>query len=185
MRRTLTFVLVATTTTALGVAAAPAEADRTPQPPPKVPTATGYGGAVSSVDPDATAIGLEVLRRGGNAVDAAVATAAALGVTEPYSAGVGGGGYFVSYDARTGRVSTIDGRETAPAGIRPDSFVDPATGKPYPFTPDLVTSGVAVGVPGTPATWETALDRWGSLSLAQALRPAARLAQRGFRVDDT
>ncbi|NHA00532.1 hypothetical protein G5V59_12220 [Nocardioides sp. W3-2-3] len=127
-----------------------------------------------SVDADATAVGLEVLRRGGNAVDAAVATGAALGVTEPYSAGVGGGGYFVVYDARTRKVSTIDGRETAPAGIEPDAFVDPATGKPYPFTPDLVTSGVSVGVPGTPATWETALDRWGTLSLAQALRPAAQ-----------
>src|SRR5690349_14224159 len=81
----------------------------------KEPTAIGYGGAVATVDADATAIGLDVLRRGGNAVDAAVAAAAALGVTEPFSAGIGGGGFFVHYDARTGRVSTIDGRETAPA----------------------------------------------------------------------
>ncbi|WP_238407599.1 gamma-glutamyltransferase [Pimelobacter simplex] len=190
VRRTFT-VLVASTATALAAAlgtfvpAAPVAAKPGPQPPPKVPTATGYGGAVSSVDPDATAIGLEVLRRGGNAVDAAVATAAALGVTEPYSAGVGGGGYLVHYDARTGRVETIDGRETAPAAIRPDAFIDPATGKPYPFAPDLVTSGVSVGVPGTPATWETALDRWGTVSLAEALRPAARLARDGFVVDDT
>ena len=88
-------------------------------PPPKNPTAFGYGGAVSSVDPYATAAGLEVLRRGGNAVDAAVATAAAVGVTEPYSAGIGGGGYFVYYDARTRRVHTLDGRETAPQRCRP------------------------------------------------------------------
>lgn len=186
MRRTLTLVVAAATATALTAGPAPAKPRPHPQgPPAKTATATGYGGAVSSVDADATAVGLEVLRRGGNAVDAAVATGAALGVTEPYSAGVGGGGYFVVYDARTRTVSTIDGRETAPAGVTPDSFVDPATGKPYPFTPDLVTSGVSVGVPGTPATWETALDRWGTLSLAEALRPAARLAQRGFRVDDT
>ena len=99
----------------------------------KNPTAYGWGGAVSSVDPDATAAGLRVLRDGGNAVDAAVATAAALGVTEPYSAGIGGGGYFVYYDARTRRVHTIDGRETAPTAMPTNAFIDPATGEPYPF----------------------------------------------------
>ena len=80
-----------------------APAHAAPQAPPKDPVAIGRGGAVSSVDPYATEIGLDVLRRGGNAVDAAVATAAALGVTEPYSAGIGGGGFFVFYDARTHR----------------------------------------------------------------------------------
>ncbi|MCR6030314.1 gamma-glutamyltransferase [Nocardioides sp. zg-579] len=153
--------------------------------PPKVPTAVGTGGAVSSVDPEATRVGLAVLRSGGNAADAAVATAAALGVTEPYSAGIGGGGYFVHYDASTGKVATIDGRETAPAGIEPDAFVDPATGEPYRFTPELVTSGVSVGVPGTPATWQRALDRWGTRSLKQVLGRPAALARRGFVVDAT
>ena len=148
-------------------------------------TALGTGGAVSSVDPEATHAGIEVLRKGGNAVDAAIATAAALGVTEPYSTGIGGGGYLVYYDAKTKKVSTLDGRETAPASIPRDVFLDPKTGKPYAFTPDLVTSPASVGVPGTPATWERALDRWGTLSLRKALKPAERIARRGFVVDDT
>ena len=148
-------------------------------------TAYGYGGAVSSVDANASRIGLEVLRKGGNAADAAVATASALGVAEPYSAGIGGGGYFVYYDARTHKVSTIDGRETAPAGITHDAFIDPATGQPYAFTPQLVSSGVAVGVPGTLATWDSALKRFGTRSLARTLAPSIKLARKGFVVDDT
>lgn len=152
---------------------------------PKKPTAKGSGGAVTSVDPYATQVGLRVLKRGGNAVDAAVATAAALGVTEPYSAGIGGGGYFVVYDAKSGKVHTIDGRETAPGAMRKDAFIDPSTGEPYNFTPELVTSGVSVGVPGTPATWQRALEKWGTWSLADTLAPATRIARKGFRVDRT
>jgi gamma-glutamyltranspeptidase/glutathione hydrolase len=154
-----------------------------PKPaPPKAPVAVGYGGAVASVDADATRIGLDVLRRGGNAADAAVATAAALGVTEPYSAGVGGGGFFAYYDASTKRVLTIDGRETAPAMFTETVFVE--NGVPIPFA-EAVTSGLSVGVPGTPMTWHVALDRWGTRTLAQALAPAAWLARRGFVVDQT
>lgn len=177
-------VSLATASLLVGVPAA-AEARPVQRHTEKNPTAFGTGGAVSSVDPEATEAGLAVLRAGGNAVDAAVAAAAALGVTEPYSAGIGGGGYFVYYDAHSRTVRTIDGRETAPKSIADDAFVDPASGKPYPFTPDLVTSGVSVGVPGTPATWQKALDRWGTLSLAKALKPAERIADRGFVVDDT
>ena len=149
--------------------------------PPREPVATGFGGAVASVDPDATAIGLDVLRRGGNAVDAAIATAAALGVTEPYSAGVGGGGFLLSYDARTGTVHTLDGRETAPAAMTEDAFLG-ADGKPLPFA-DLVNSTLSVGVPGTPATWERALAEQGTMSLADVLSGPRSLAERGFLVD--
>ncbi|GJF27303.1 gamma-glutamyltranspeptidase [Kitasatospora sp. NE20-6] len=151
--------------------------------PPKTPEAVGWGGAVASVDADATAAGIEVLRRGGNAVDAAVATAAALGVTEPYSSGIGGGGYFVVHDARTGRVSTLDGRETASRTADSTLFLD-ADGKPLPFA-DAVTGGLSVGVPGTAATWEKALQLWGTRSLGEVLRPAERIADRGFEVDQT
>ncbi|MER5475840.1 gamma-glutamyltransferase [Streptomyces sp. NPDC002734] len=150
--------------------------------PAKTPVATGYGGAVSSVDADATAAGLEILRKGGNAVDAAVATAAALGVTEPYSAGVGGGGYFVLYDARSRSVHTLDGRETAPLSAGSDLFLE--AGKPVPFA-EAVTSGLSVGTPGTPATWEKALEKWGSKRLSGVLAPAERLARDGFTVDET
>ncbi|MDJ0381812.1 gamma-glutamyltransferase [Streptomyces sp. G-G2] len=160
-------------------AAAPPSGGRTPA---KVPVAVGYGGAVASVDADASAAGIAVLRAGGNAVDAAIATAAALGVTEPYSAGVGGGGYFVYYDATSRRVHTIDGRETAPASATATLFQE--NGVPIPFEQGQ-TSGRGVGVPGTPATWTTALDSWGSRPLGQLLRPAERLARDGFTVDAT
>ncbi|HJU98149.1 MAG TPA: gamma-glutamyltransferase [Jiangellaceae bacterium] len=179
-RALLTVPAALTGLLALTLVAPPAVA--TPKAPPKDPVAVGTGGAVSSVDPYATEIGLNVLRRGGNAVDAAVATAAALGVTEPYSAGIGGGGFFVYFDVRSGQVETIDGRETAPELMEEDAFVE--NGVPIPFA-EAVTSGLSVGVPGTPATWELALDRWGSIDLRDALRPAAQLARRGFVVDET
>jgi gamma-glutamyltranspeptidase / glutathione hydrolase len=151
----------------------------------KTANSTGFGGAVASVDPEASKVGLQVLKAGGNAVDAAIATAAALGVTEPFSSGLGGGGFFVYYDADTGDVHTIDGRETAPKRMPHDAFIDPATGDAYNFTPELVTSGVSVGVPGTPATWDSALKQWGTYDLGDALEPAAELADRGFIVDQT
>ncbi|MFE2406859.1 gamma-glutamyltransferase [Kitasatospora sp. NPDC057904] len=151
-------------------------------PPAHVPEAVGWGGAVSTVSAEATAAGIEVLRKGGNAVDAAVAAAAALGVTEPYSSGIGGGGYFVYYDHATGRVHTIDGRETA--GRTADTGLFLEGGKPLAF-PDAVTSGLSVGVPGTAATWDDALRQWGSRSLAENLRPAERIADDGFVVNAT
>ncbi|MFI8826199.1 gamma-glutamyltransferase [Streptomyces sp. NPDC053431] len=174
-------VAVAATVLSVGAAAPPTAAPPHPAPA-KVPVATGWGGAVASVDADASAAGVEVLRKGGNAVDAAVAVAAALGVTEPYSAGIGGGGYFVYYDAKTRTVHTIDGRETAPGSADANLFVE--NGKPIPFEEGM-TSGRGVGTPGTPATWETALDAWGSKPLGKLLQPAERLARDGFTVDAT
>ncbi|GHB46949.1 gamma-glutamyltranspeptidase [Streptomyces xanthochromogenes] len=180
--RTLSLLAAAAAVAASVAAAPPTTAAPPGRTPAKVPEAVGYGGAVSSVDADASAAGLEVLKNGGNAVDAAVATAAALGVTEPYSSGIGGGGYFVYYDAASRSVHTLDGRETAPASATSSLFLE--NGKPLPFA-DAVTSGLSIGTPGTAATWDRALDAWGSKSLGTLLKPAERLARGGFTVDDT
>lgn len=183
-RRTVLTVLAAAVLAGIAPAgAATATPGSAGAPPEKVPRAVGAGGAVATVDPDATRIGLEVLAAGGNAADAAVAAAAALGVTEPYSAGVGGGGFLVYYDAATGEVSTVDGRETAPQAMGADAFLG-ADGEPLPFA-EAVTSGLSVGTPGTPLTWQRALDEFGTLSLAEALAGATGLAADGFLVDET
>jgi gamma-glutamyltranspeptidase / glutathione hydrolase len=166
----------------LGIA--PPASSAPPTPATKQPTATGTGGAVATVDLDASQVGMRVLQNGGNAVDATVATAAALGVTEPYSCGIGGGGFMVVYRASDGSVSTIDSRETAPAAFRPDSFIDPSTGQPIPFD-QRVTSGLGVGVPGTVRGWDQALDEFGSRPLSELLQPSIRLAASGFVVDQT
>jgi gamma-glutamyltranspeptidase / glutathione hydrolase len=152
--------------------------------PAQQAVAVGSGGAVASDNVQATRAGIEVLGHGGNAVDAAVAVAATLGVTDPFVAGIGGGGFLTYYDARTRQVYTIDGRETTPASAGPSLFIDPATGQPLAF-PVAVTSGLSVGVPGTLMTWQQALRHWGTISLAAALRPAERVARHGFPVTDT
>jgi gamma-glutamyltranspeptidase / glutathione hydrolase len=146
--------------------------------------ATGRGGAVASDTIQATRAGLRILNDGGTAADAAVAVASTLGVTDPFVAGIGGGGYFVYYDARTHRVYTIDGRETAPAGANANLFIDPSTGKPLPFA-TAVTSGLSVGVPGNLMTWQRAINQWGRFTLGSDLAPAEQVARRGFRVTPT
>jgi gamma-glutamyltranspeptidase / glutathione hydrolase len=158
-------------------AGAGALADAGPHGPP---TAVGTGGAAATVDVLATQAAVDTLRDGGNAVDAAVVAAAVLGVTEPFSCGIGGGGFMVLYRATDGKVTTIDGRETAPAVMRPDSFWE--NGAPLPFN-DARYSGLSVGVPGTVETWEDALEHYGTISLADALEPAIRVARDGFVVD--
>ena len=87
-------------------------------------------------------------------------------MTEPYSAGIGGGGYFVQYEPSTGEVTAIDGRETAPEAMPRDAFIDPATGDPYTFFPDMVTSGVSVGRARHATTWETRARPLGELEPA-------------------
>jgi gamma-glutamyltranspeptidase / glutathione hydrolase len=143
------------------------------------PTSIGSGGAAASVEKLATQAGVDILRHGGNAVDAAVATAAVLGVTEPFSCGVGGGGFMVVRTAG-GRVTTIDGRETAPAAMHPTSFWE--NGAPLPFN-DARYSGLSVGVPGTVETWVDALEKFGTMPLAEVFAPAIHVARHGYLID--
>jgi gamma-glutamyltranspeptidase/glutathione hydrolase len=147
--------------------------------PVKEPTATGTGGAAATVDVLATHAAVQALRDGANAVDAAVVAAGVLGVVEPFSCGIGGGGFLVIRTS-DGSVTTIDHRETAPAAMRPDSFW--AGGRPLAFTPARF-SGLSVGVPGTVRGWDEALRRYGTMSLREALQPAIEIAREGFVVD--
>ncbi len=179
--RSLLLVAVPLLVTGLG-AAVPAQAAVHRAQQRKQPVAVGSGGAVASADLAASRAGIAVLRGGGNAIDAAVATASTLGVTEPFVAGPGGGGYMVIYLARTHRVITIDGRESCPAKCTSTMFLDPATGQPLPFE-QARRSGLSVGVPGMVATWAQAVRAFGRNSFARDLRPAIGVARRGFVVD--
>jgi gamma-glutamyltranspeptidase / glutathione hydrolase len=149
----------------------------------KQPVATGTGGAVASAEFNASKAGITVLRSGGNAIDAAVAVASTLGVTEPFVAGPGGGGYMVIYLAASHRVVTIDGREKCPAACTSQLFIDPATGQPLAFE-EARHSGLSVGVPGMVATWADAVRAYGRRSLRADLQPAIGVAERGFTVTD-
>ena len=105
-----------------------------------------------------------------------------LSVTEPFSCGIGGGGFLVLYDASRRRVTTIDGREVAPAAMSPTSFWE--NGVPLPFD-EARYSGLSVGVPGTIATWAMLLRKHGTISLREALAPAVAIATKGFVIDQT
>ncbi|PYZ95899.1 gamma-glutamyltransferase [Alteribacter lacisalsi] len=143
--------------------------------------ATGTDGMVSTSHPIASQVGADVLNRGGNAVDAAVAIQYALNVVEPMMSGIGGGGFMMVYDADEDDVTIVNSRERAPAGAEPDMFLD-ENGNPIPFQ-ERVRHGNAVGVPGTLKGLEEALDRWGSRPRQQLITPAVQLAQKGFEVD--
>ncbi|MDN4053310.1 gamma-glutamyltransferase [Massilia sp. YIM B02763] len=148
----------------------------------KSPVATGTGGAVATISEKASESALAILNKGGNAIDAAVAAAATLGVTDPFSCGIGGGGFMVIYLAKDKRVITIDHRETAPASFSPSVFVE--NGRPVDFD-TAVASGAAVGVPGTVRGWHEALERYGTMSFKQVLAPAIGVATKGFTVSPT
>lgn len=137
----------------------------------------------SSADPRATAAGAEILAKGGSAADATMAMMLALTVVEPQSSGIGGGGFLVHYDAEGGKISTINGRETAPAAATPQRFTD-ANGKPIPFL-QAFPGGKSVGVPGNIRLMAEAHRKWGKLKWAEIFKPAIRLADKGFVVNRT
>nr|WP_307750476.1 gamma-glutamyltransferase [Sphingobium sp. DEHP117] len=137
-------------------------------------------GTVSSADPRASEAGMEMLRKGGSATDAALAMMLALTVIEPQSSGIGGGGFLLHHDGKSGELATIDGRETAPRSATPALFLG-ADGKPLPFS-QAVPGGKSVGVPGNIALMKQSHDRWGRLKWAALFAPAIRLAREGFAV---
>jgi gamma-glutamyltranspeptidase/glutathione hydrolase len=182
MRRMRIGTLVAVAIAACTVLPASAAAARGRALYPKEPVAIGTGGAVASMDVNASRAGIDVLRRGGNAVDAAVATASALGVTIPFVAGPGGGGFMVIYNARTHQVTTIDGREACPSACTSTMFIDPTTGQPMNYTA-ASDQPLSTGVPSMVATWAKAVQLYGRRSFGADLQPAIRIADRGFRVN--
>lgn len=137
-------------------------------------------GMVSAADPRAAAAGVEILRAGGSATDAAIATMLALNVVEPQNSGIGGGSFMVRHDGTTGNLTTIDGRETAPAAAGPDWFLD-RNSTPLPYG-DASSGGRAAGVPGNLRMMALAHARYGKLPWARLFKPAIRLASKGFIV---
>ena len=134
--------------------------------------------AVAAANPLATDAGLQVLRAGGSALDAAIAVQMVLGLVEPQSSGIGGGAFLLHHDGR--RLQAFDGRETAPAGASPDQFLG-ESGQPLSFD-EAMLSGHSVGVPGAVRMLETAHRQHGTLPWARLFEPAIALAEQGFRV---
>ncbi|HEX4387478.1 MAG TPA: gamma-glutamyltransferase [Steroidobacteraceae bacterium] len=153
-----------------------------PAPAPRHAPRNSRQAWVAAANPMAVDAGLEILGKGGKALDAAVAVQAMLGLVEPQSSGIGGGSFLLYYDARSGRVSAIDGRETAPADADPDMFLN-GDGKPLPFL-EAVRSGRSTGVPGVIAMLYTAQSKGGALRWKELFEPAIRAASQGFRVPE-
>ena len=135
---------------------------------------------ISAANPHAVDAGAEILRRGGSAVDAAIATQAVLGLVEPQSSGLGGGAFMLHYDSASARLQSFDGRETAPASATPDRFLT-EDGAPMDFY-DAVAGGLSVGVPGVVRMLEVAHEEHGRLDWASLFEPAISLSSNGFAV---
>lgn len=135
---------------------------------------------ITAANPLAARAGADILRAGGSAADAMVAVQSVLGLVEPQSSGLGGGAFLVWFDAETGLISTLDGRETAPLAATPRLFQDD-NGEPLKFF-DAVVGGLSVGTPGTPALMDEAQRRWGRLQWSDLFMSAISLAESGFAV---
>ncbi|MBK5931041.1 gamma-glutamyltransferase [Halochromatium salexigens] len=149
-----------------------AESAESPRPPAM---------AVATAHPRATEAGLALMAAGGNAFDAAVAISAVLAVVEPYSSGLGGGGFWLLHRAADGRDLMVDGRERAPLAATRDLYLDDSGA----LIKDASLNGpLAAGVPGAPAALVHIAERYGTLPLSESLAPAIRLAREGFEVDE-
>lgn len=137
--------------------------------------------AVATAHPLATDAAFEIFERGGNAFDAAVAAASVLAVVEPYSSGLGGGGFWLLYRADDGKTVMLDGRERAPIDVRRDLYLDDDGNV---ITDASINGALAAGIPGTPAALERLARDYGRLPLARSLAPAIRLAREGFAVNE-
>ena len=136
--------------------------------------------AVAAANPLATRAGYEILRAGGSAVDAAIAVQMVLGVVEPQSSGIGGGGFLLHFDGK--KTQAFDGREAAPGAAKPDLFLD-AKGAPMPFEQALI-GGRAVGIPGLVRMLTMAQQQHGRLGWAKLFAPAIRIATEGFPISE-
>lgn len=157
------------------------------RPPPEAASGTAEKALVTAkrhmivaAEPQAAEAGREILRKGGSAVDAAIATEMVLGLVEPQSSGLGGGAFITLWDAKTRSITTYDGRETAPAAAKPDRFLT-KDGQPMAFE-DAVLSGLSVGVPGVLRALYAAHETHGRLPWKELFEPAIKLAENGFRV---
>ncbi|GHA75951.1 gamma-glutamyltransferase [Cognatilysobacter bugurensis] len=158
------------------IAPAPVAAART-APAPAATTPPGT--AIASAHVLATQAGLDMIRQGGNAFDAAIAVSATLSVVEPVSSGIGGGGFFLLHDAKTGRDVFVDAREVAPESASPEAYLD-AKGD---LDRDRATNGPwSAGIPGLPAALVHLSEKYGRLPLSTTLAPAIRVAREGFEV---
>ena len=154
---------------------APAQAAQAPQAGAAHPP----GAAIASAHQLSTDAGLEIIGQGGNAFDAAVAVSSTLSVVEPISSGIGGGGFFLLHDAKTGRDVFVDARETAPAAATPAAYLD----KNGQLDRDRATNGPwSAGIPGLPAALVHLAERYGKLPLKTSLAPAIRIAREGFPI---
>ena len=148
-------------------------------PPVQTPAKRPPGAAIASAHALATDAGMQVLAEGGNAFDAAIAVSAVLSVVEPISSGIGGGGFFLLHDAKSGRDVFVDARETSPAAATPERYLDADGG----FDRDRATNGAwSAGIPGLPAAFVHIQEKYGTLPLARTLAPAIRIAREGFPV---
>ena len=138
-------------------------------------------GMVAAANPLATQAGVDILKAGGSAVDAAIAVQAVLGLVEPQSSGLGGGAFMLVYDPKTAKVWDYNGRETAPAGVTPEMFLDPETGEPLRYF-DGIASGRSTGVPGAVAMLNMAHKDYGKLKWGNHFETAINLAEEGFAV---